>query len=208
MKKIRILIILLLLLFQFIREAYSTDTYKINQKKWYIPDYAKLQFAGNIGLLSTGVGYKIFSEHLYSDFIYGYVPSSISKSEIHIITQKNTFLIFNKNIKKFTLTPIIGHTISFETGNNSFLILPNKYPKDYYSTNAFHFTFFVGGKLHKDFNKQLKFEGLDFYVELGTVDIYLWYKILSKEVRINNIFSTAIGINIYLKNNEAHMNNE
>ena len=194
MKRRNIFIFLLLL--TFIR-GYSNDTTFIKSKSWYIPDYTKIQFAGNIGFLSAGIGYKIFKGHLYSDLMYGYVPSSFSKAEIHIITQKNTFPIFNKKIKNLTISPITGFTLSFETGGNSFLILPDKYPKGYYGTNAFHFTFFVGGKLHKDFNKQLKIKGIDLYAELGTVDTYLWYAILSKEVKINSIFSSAIGINIY-----------
>ena len=170
----------------------------IKEKPWYKPDYAKVQFAGNVGFLSVGFGYKFFNNHLCSDILYGYVPASVSKAkEIHTITIKNTIPIFTKEIRAITLSPITGFTVSYETGNNSFLKLPGKYPKDYYSTNAFHFTFFIGAKIHKDINNSKRINGIDFYFEVGTVDTYLWYAIRSKEVNINQIFSSAIGINLY-----------
>ena len=178
--------------------AFAQDSTLMKDKAFFIPDYIKTQFAGNIGFLSVGFGYKFLNNHLYSELLYGYVPVSISKAEkIHTITIKNTFSILNKEIKLITLSPITGFTASFETGNNSFLKLPDKYPKDYYSTNAFHFTLFIGALVHKDFNNSKIINGADMYFELGTVDTYLWYAIISKEVKINKIFSSAIGINLY-----------
>jgi hypothetical protein len=172
---------------------------KVKDKAWYIPDYAKIQFAGNIGLLSVGVGYEVFKDVLYSELLYGYVPVSVSKAkEIHLITIKNTFPFFTKKIgNNFTLSPIAGFTASLDTGNNSFLKLPDKYPKGYYITNAIHFTVFVGAKVHKNFVNSKIIKGADLYFELGTVETYLVYAITSKEVKINDVFSSAIGINLY-----------
>ncbi len=181
----------------FFSNAFAQDS-TIKKKSWYLPDYGKIQFAGNIGFFSVGFGYQFLNNRLYSELLYGYVPESISKAEkIHTITIKNTFPILNKEIKTIILSPITGFTASLETGNNSFLILPDKYPKGYYSTNAFHFTLFIGAKVHKNFINSKTIKGSDLYFELGTVDTYLWYAILSKEVKINQIFSSAIGINLY-----------
>jgi len=182
----------------FLTNVFANDTTLIKVKGWYVPDYTKVQFAGNIGLLSVGFGYQFLNNHLYSELLYGYVPASVSKAEkIHTITVKNTFPIFNKKINKITLSPITGFTASFETGNNSFLKLPDKYPSGYYGTNAFHFSLFIGAKAHKNFINQKIMRGVDLYFELGTVDTYIWYAVLSKEVKINQIFSSAIGINLY-----------
>ena len=182
----------------FFHNSFSQDSTLIKDKVWFIPDYVKTQFAGNIGLLSVGFGYQFMNNHLYSELLYGYVPISISKAEqIHTITIKNTFSVITKKINTIALSPITGFTSSFETGNNSFLILPDKYPKGYYGTNALHFTFFIGSSIHKDFINLKIIKGADLYFELGTVDTYLWYAITSKEVKVNKIFSSAIGINLY-----------
>jgi len=177
--------------------AYSNDTLSIKEKSWYVPDYAKLQFAGNIGFLSFGIGYELFNNRLQSDILYGYVPYSIGGATIHTISQKNTFVLYEYERSRYIISPTAGFSTNFETGNNSFLILPDKYPKGYYVSNAIHFTLFIGGKIHKTLAQQSKIKGLDFYVELGTVDNYLWYKILSKEVKMKDISSLALGMNAF-----------
>ena len=171
---------------------------KAKEKAWHEPDYAKMQFAGNLGLLSVGVGYQLFNKVLYTELLYGYVPVSISKAnEIHLISIKNTFPLYRKKIGNYTVSPIAGFTGSLETGNNSFLVLPDKYPKGYYVSSAIHFTLFIGVLVHKGFGISKRIKGIDFYYELGTVETYLWSAITSKVIGLNAIFSTAIGINLY-----------
>ena len=150
------------------------------------------------GLLSVGVGYQLFNKVLYTELLYGYVPVSISKAnEIHLMSIKNTFPLYRKKIGNYTVSPIAGFTGSLETGNNSFLVFPDKYPKGYYVSSAIHFTLFIGVLVHKDFGISKRIKGIDFYYELGTVETYLWSAITSKEIGLNTIFSTAIGINLY-----------
>lgn len=184
----------------FFHNAFSQDSTLIKDKiKPFIPDYVKTQFAGNIGFLSVGVGYQFLKNHLYTELLYGYVPASISKAKpIHTITIKNTFPILSKNFNTIALSPIAGFTTSLETGKNSFVILPDKYPKGYYLPNAFHLTFFIGASVHKDFVNFKLIKGADLYFELSTVETYLWYAIKSKDVKLNDIVSSAIGINLYL----------
>ncbi len=183
----------------FLSIIFSQDSIPIKNRAWYVPDYVKAQFAGNIGFFSVGIGYQTFHNHVHSELLYGYVPASISKAkQINIITIKNTLPLHTKNLKRVTLSPVTGLAVSFETGNNSFLLLPNKYPKGYYYTNAFHFTFFVGPSIHRNFNNLNIIKGASLYFELGTVDTYLWYAITSKEVELYNIFSSAIGLNLFL----------
>jgi hypothetical protein len=161
--KIRIIPTLLIVLF-FASSAFAQDSTSVKVKSWYIPDYATVQFAGNIGFFSVGIGYQLFNDHLYSELLYGYVPPAISKAEqIHTITLKNTFPLYTKKFSTFSLSPIAGLTASYETGNNSFVVLPDKYPKGYYYPNAFHLTLFVGAKVHKDFTNQQIIKGADFY---------------------------------------------
>jgi hypothetical protein len=195
---------IILLTFLFFTNITAQDsTYvkgktKAKEKAWYIPDYVKMQFAGNLGLLSVGAGYEVINNVLYSELLYGFVPKSISNAEsIHLISIKNTFPIFTKQIGDFTLSPIAGFTTSVETGNNSFLTLPDKYPKGYYFPSAIHFTLFVGAQVHKEFKNQKIFKGADLYLEVGTVETYLFFALSTKEVTFNDVFSSAIGINFY-----------
>ena len=190
--------LILVALLALISNTYSQDSTKTSNKIWYEPDYAKIQFAGSIGFLSTGFGYHFFKDKLYSELLYGYVPKSISKAEnISTISIKNTFPIYRFKAKNYTLTPISGFTVSVETDNNSFISLPSKFPEDYYASNAFHGTVFMGGLAHKDFKNNKVIKGVDYYYEFGTVVTYLYYSTTQKNVSLTDIFSSAIGINFY-----------
>jgi len=177
--------------------AFAQDSTLVKKEPWYRPDYATIQFAGNIGFISLGIGYQFFNNRINSEILYGFVPASISKTEnINTITFKNTFPITNKKHKTITTTLITGFAVSYETGNNSFVKLPDKYPDDYYRTNAFHSTFFIGAKAHKDFTDTIIIKGIDFYSEIGTVDTYLWYA-MSQKINPTKIFSLSVGVNLY-----------
>jgi hypothetical protein len=197
MKIKNVLFVCMILL--FFTKLYAQEPDLAKDKAWYIPDYVKMQFAGNIGVVSAGAGYQLFDKVLYSELLYGYVPESVSKAaKIHLITIKNTFPIYRKEIgNNLTITPIAGFTTTIDIGTTTFTTLPGKYPDDYYVPNAFHFALFGGVMIHKDFINPKIIEGVDFYVELGTVETYLWYGITSKEVGLSDIFSTSFGLNFY-----------
>lgn len=196
--KIKNIFIVTIVIF-FLTNSFAQEVTLTKDKPWYIPDYVKVQFAGNIGLVSVGAGYEFFKKKLYSELLYGYVPESVSKADkIHLITIKNTFPILKKEIgNDYTLSPIAGFTASLDIGTNSFTTLPNRYPSGYYLPNAVHFTLFTGVKINKNFNNSKIFKSADIYFEVGTVESYLWYAITSKEVKINDVFSTALGVNFY-----------
>ena len=183
----------------FFNKTYAQDTISVKEKSWYVPDYVKTQFAGNIGLFSVGVGYQLFDKVLYSELLYGFVPEWASKADnIHLVTIKNSFPIFRINIgKNLTISPIAGFTTTLDIGTNSFTTLPSIYPEGYYVPTAVHFTLFGGALIHKDFNKPKIFRGVDFYVEFGTVETYLWYALATKEVDLIDVFSADIGVNFY-----------
>lgn len=167
------------------------------ENKWYEPDYSTFQFAGNIGLFSVGFGFELFNQHLNSEILYGFVPKYYDIEAIHQFTLKNFMPIYHFRFKPFTISPYAGFTASYETGRHSDLKLPDRYSKGYYRSNTFHFTAFAGAKLHRTFKKESWFSGADIYFELGALDSTLWYAIDSKEVTMNEVFSSAIGLNFY-----------
>lgn len=198
-KKSFLLVIFLSLAFKSLGQDSTSVKYKIKEKSWYIPDYVKLQFAGNIGFLSAGVGYKLIAKTWYTEFLYGFVPKTISEAKpVHLITNKNTFTLFTKELgNHYTISPITGFTATLETGNNSYLKFPDQFPRGYYVTNAVHFTIFGGVNVHKYFPDSKVIKAIDFYYEVGTVETYFYYAVTSKEVSLDDVFSSSIGVNFY-----------
>ena len=190
MNKIKLLYILIFILLSNI--VCAENTILVQKRKWFVPDYYKIQFAGNIGFISIGTGYELFNNRLQSDILFGYVPKSIGNTAIYTITQKNTFSIHDFKLnKKNEISLITGFSMSYETGNNSCLFLPDKYPDGYYSTNAFHFPLFAGVKIKKTLRNDSKIKSIEFNIEACKIATYLYYSIINSEIKCNDITSLA-----------------
>lgn len=165
------------------------------------PDHIKIQFAGNIGVFSTGIGYSFFSNKIQSDLLYGLVPASIGGEDIHTIANKNTFKIFQHSIvKNLSLIHSIGFSLNYSITNNTFLSLPEYYPDGYYAINAIRFApLFSCNFIYINENFKL-FNNINIYFEISTLDNYLWYYIKETEaIGFSDIWNLAIGINYLLK---------
>ena len=180
-------------------EKYVSDS--TSSKKWYFPHYVPLQFAGNIGLVSTGIGYTSNRENYELNILYGYVPASVAQTYIHTVAVKNIFPLSRYLLRNNqTFVPYFGLGLTLEVGGISFFKMPSHYPKSYYDfPKNLHVTGFGGVKIQHFFRDDVKFiRGIEFYAEAGTMDIYVWYKAISDEIKFNEIFSLAFGINFLL----------
>lgn len=164
------------------------------------PDNVKIQFAGNIGVLSTGIGYSLFSDKMQSCLLYGFVPESIGGQDIHTIASKNTFKLFEKSFTQcFSLTHSIGFSLNYSITKNTFIFLPKQYPDDYYAPNAIRFApLFSFNFIYINKNITL-FNNLNIYFEISTLDNYLWYYIKTRAFNFSDIWNLAIGSTIPLK---------
>lgn len=161
------------------------------------PDHIKMQFAGNIGFISAGIGYETFGGKLHSDILIGYLPEFIGNTTVVTFSQKNTFNFRNFNyrpINKFNIT--VGASINVESGRNSFIKLPEYYPDGYYSTNAITFGLFAGLKYQGKYEPSSKIKQLEYYAEIGTLATYLYYSFYNEDYFEDDIYSLALGVNL------------
>jgi hypothetical protein len=182
--------------------SFSQSFSKINsvmkEKKWYKPDYFKIQYAGNIGFMSLGLGYDWWREIAQSDLLYGYVPVNHGNATIHTFTIKNTFRLYEfKILNKYNLSPTFGFSVSLEPGENSYMRIPNRYPEGYYTSNSFYACLNAGIKSHLVFKYERRFSAMDLYFEINTLADYAYYNIVAQEDRSNKIFSIALGVNMF-----------
>lgn len=202
MKRVKFIGLVFVVCFSFSNSFAQADWEIIEpeekQDKWYKPDYTKLQYAGNIGFMSIGMGYNWWREVAQTDLMYGYVPESKGDATIHTFTLKNTFRLYKFNIvRSFNLSPTIGFSASFEPGQNSFISLPEKYPDGYYGSNCYYACLNLGVKSKIDFSEDSHFSSLELYSEINTVADYGFYNAIAKEDRSNIIYSLALGANIF-----------
>jgi len=168
-------------------------------RPWFFPDHFKSQYAGNMGLVSVGLGYSHFDDKLHLDVFYGYVPTFVGGVETHTVTTKIAVFPINYIIKPgHKLSPLtFGWNLSVIIGEDYFFKPPDRYPENYYWATNFKIMPYIGARAHRDLSNRIPFSGLDFYVEIGTVDLYLHDFLHSKFVGIWDIlnFSFGFGVN-------------
>lgn len=193
--------LLFLLTFGFASVAWASEGDSTKTHKWYVPYRIPFQFAGNIGLASTGAGYA-FNEGRYEvDFLYGYVPASVAAIRIHTIAVRNTFPLALIPFREHqNLVPYAGVGLTLEVGGNSFFSMPDNFPDGYYDVpKNLHVIGYGGIRLQHHFSNDNRWlRGIEYYAESGTIDVYLWYKAISNTVRFSQVFSVALGVNLLL----------
>lgn len=167
----------------------------------YHSPYLALQYAGNIGFLSFGVGYTARKDKYQLSLVYGYAPPSMAGVRIHTVTAKNIFPVYRFYLnKKQTLIPYGAVGLSLELGGRSFFRQPSNMPDSYYDfPKSVHLIPAAGFKLRHITDHQRNFHGYEFFLEITSVDAYVWYKLTSDEIRTQQIVSLAGGIHFLIK---------
>ena len=177
----------------------SGDLDSVSHRHFLIPDYAKTQFAGNIGFLSIGPGYWYASKKMELDIMYGFVPKNAG-GVLHSLTLKNTWIPFKKICvgKNTELDPLtLGIPLSYTFGKQFFFIAPqDQYPKRYYDySSALRVGVFAGGKVRQKLSPSYLIKEASLYYELGTYDLLIHNYIIYKDnMRFGDIFSLGLGL--------------
>ncbi|WP_276132587.1 hypothetical protein [Polluticoccus soli] len=162
------------------------------------PDHAQLQYAGNVGLLSVGLGYDLVKDKLHVTLMDGFVPASIAGSNINTVALKSTYDVVHFDIARKTLSPYAGLAAHFETSGNAYYTkLPDRFlDRKYYQMSAFHMAIVAGGKFGLPLGCR-KGQRLELYVETGTLDSYVYYYIMNEPLNFTDMFSMAMGISYH-----------
>ena len=188
---------IIFLLFLVLMYTNAEASGKRNKKlldKIIAPDYINLQYAGNLGLGSIGFGYVSENEKHNFGVSYGYLPSSVNSVRVHTFSGKGVFNFRRHKLSKRTfVNGYVGTNLLYSVTNNTYLKFPGYYPTDYYFTNAVHFAPFLGIKFGS--RKSIsKFS----YIELGTLDYYLFNRIKYNRTRFIDCINLCMGLSIPL----------
>lgn len=167
------------------------------QRREGIPFHIKAQFAGDIGLVSLGVGKDFLNEKLDADVFVGYLPESIGGDEIVTGAIKVAYVPFRPvSVGIFAWRPLrTGLQVSYTFGDNFFATQPeDKYPKEYYQfSTAIHYAYFLGGEI--DFTGIRALERFGIYYEAAALGEYIVaYAVNPKYLNPAKIFNLGLGI--------------
>ena len=169
--------------------------------KIFLPDYVKMQFAGGIGFLSTGVGYTFLKDRMDITFFYGYVPKFAATDDLHSVSMQFTSKLLRFKIgKNAELLPLnVGWFLHHTFGSEYWIKLPAHYPAEYYwwspGRNA---GIFLGGEIKtKLLSKKTPASGTAFYVRIGSRGLYIASKVENSSIPLSDIIEFGFGVAIY-----------
>jgi len=202
----RIATVLFLISFSFAEHVIAEPNTKRDrvlenyQRNWnqLIPRQAKLQFAGSMGMFSTGPGWFYGKNNQWeTDFYVGFIPK-MNGSKGHITTTlKQTYTPFSIRLNdRFRFEPLTtGIYINKIFGEYFWNRLPEKYPKGYYfwAVNM-RFHVFAGQSISMKLSEKMIGKEMSLFYEFNTNDLYLISAVQNKTIGLKDIIGLSFGI--------------
>lgn len=163
----------------------------------FIPDQAKFQFAGSMGMFSVGPGLSYGKKAQWeTDLFIGYIPK-IDNMKGHItLTLKQTYTPFRVELNdKFTYEPLTaGIYMNKIFGTYFWEKLPAKYPRNYYfwATNT-RFNIFIGQAVSYRPSRESP-RSWSFFYEVNTNDLYILSAYGNNMIDLTDIINISFGL--------------
>lgn len=171
-------------------------------RRWMglIPNKVMAQYAGNIGMLSIGIGWDYGRKDRWETYlIAGYLPKQESRDDYWTFTLKQMYTPWDvKMYRNFTFQPFYATFMVNTIFSDEFWVRePDRYPSGYYGfSSKVRFHLGIGEKVSFNVpNQRIRwFKRVSAYYELSTCDLYIRQKILNRRIPLKDIFSLGIGI--------------
>lgn len=175
------------------------------RKHWeaLIPTHTKLQFAGNMGLLSIGTGWDYGKRNQWeTDILFGFLPKYESKRAKVTFTLKQNYIPWSISIKDgpWSIEPL-ACGIYFNTvfGDEFWVNEPERYPKGYYGfSSKVRIHAFLGQRITWVIPPHLRIgtREVTWFYELSTSDLYLISAFTNKYLKPRDYLSLSFGIKL------------
>lgn len=169
-----------------------------------IPTHTKLQFAGNMGLLSLGTGWDYGKRNQWeTDIFFGILPKYHSKRTKLTFTLKQNYMPWSIDLgKQFSVEPLsCGMYLNTVFGNEFWVNEPDRYPKGYYGfSSKVRIHVFLGQRMTYDIDPKRRFmaKAVTFFYELSTCDLYIVSAFTNKYLKPKDYLSLSFGLKLQL----------
>lgn len=177
------------------------------RKHWeaLIPTHTKIQFAGNMGLLSFGTGWDYGKHNQWeTDIFLGVLPKYDSKRTKLTFTVKQNYMPWNLPLgeSRFSAEPLAcGMYLNTVFGDEFWVHEPERYPKGYYGfSSKVRIHAFLGQRLTYDIDPHRRFtaKAITFFYELSTCDLYIISAFTNKHLKPKDFLSLSFGLKLQL----------
>lgn len=176
-----------------------------NRWEALIPVYSKIQFAGNIGLISVGPGWDYGRHNQWeTDMLFGILPKYESRKAKLTFTLKQNYIPWDLRIKEspFSINPLTcGMYVNTVFGDDFWVNEPDRYPKGYYGfSSKIRFHVFLGQRVTFNIDQKHRFmaKQISLFYEISTCDLYVISAFTNKYLKPKDYLSLSFGIKMQL----------
>jgi len=170
-----------------------------------IPTHTKMQFAGNMGLLSFGFGWDYGRRNQWeTDLLVGFIPKYSSHKAKATFTVKQNYIPWSLQISKsrFSAEPLTcGMYLNTVFGEEFWVSEPERYPKGYYGfSSKVRIHAFLGQRITYDIDPKRRFtaKALTLFYEISTCDLYIISAFTNRYLRPRDYLSLSLGVKLQL----------
>lgn len=173
------------------------------RRQWesLIPTQTVIQYAGNMGMLSAGMGWeygrrKQWETHL----LFGVLPKYRSSRTKMTMTLKENFIPWSLYVKNGWAVEPLSCGIYFNTvfGHEFWRKQPGRYPENYYQymSSKIRINVFVGQRVEYELpqNKRKFVKSVTAFYEVSTCDIYIRQAVKDCHMGFLEIFGLSLGL--------------
>ncbi len=176
------------------------------RKSWamLIPTQAVVQYAGNMGFISLGIGWDYGKHRQWeTHWLFGFLPKYNSKRAKVTMTIKENYIPWSFDLGKgFSLEPLsCGLYINTIFGHEFWAKQPVRYPNKYYLVSTkIRPSIFVGERVTRQIpeNKRKIMKSVTFYYEMSTTDTYILMRLRNHSIKFEDFVSLSFGAKLQL----------
>lgn len=185
----------------------ETPSERVGERRFWrslVPSQLVVQNAGNMGLVSAGIGWSYGSHRQWeTQFMVGFVPKYKSFSAKPTITLKENLTPWRCQLgSKTMLEPFsCGIYVNTIIGQRFWSYLPSRYPNNYYwFSTRFRINVFMGERLTWQFRtrKNGRPKSVTVFYECSTCDLYLFDYFGNRSIKLRDIVGLSLGLKLQL----------
>ncbi len=173
------------------------------RKYWaaLIPTQFVVQNAGNMGLVSAGIGWDYGKRKQWeTDLLVGYIPAHQTTRGKLTMTLKENYLPWSIALKNgWSVEPLqVSLYVNTVYGHEFWKSQPGRYPSKYYEfmSTKFRLNIAVGQRVTVQIpqDKRRRGRSVSFFYEVSTCDLYVRSKFIDHTVPLKDILGLSFGI--------------
>ena len=184
------------------------------QNAWLslIPTHFVIQNAGNMGVVSAGIGWSYGKRRQWeTELLFGYIPKHDSSRGKLTTTFKGNYIPWNIDLSslstrvpddRWKIEPLtVSLYINTVYGHEFWKSQPGRYPDKYYEfmSTKFRLNAALGQRLTFKIpeSKRRRHSRMTLFYEVGTCDLYIRSIFQDSSVKLSDILGLSIGLKFY-----------